>query len=98
MVIGSAYGVAANPESLQLADINGDGFVDVLTGSLSTNLVTVYRGSGTGTFSGRLDYAIGITGRSVGVGDLYGTGRMDVIAADPVSNNIAVLKNYGCDP
>ena len=74
--------------SLELADVTSDGKVDVVAGSFSPNNVFVLPGAGDGTFgaarNSNNDSAAAVLG--LGVGDVNGDGRLDV-----VSNTFATL-------
>ena len=99
-------GYGTIPESLAVADVNGDGNLDLavvnfyssdnLCGSNSYSLVTVWLGKGDGTFPGAgNDCSGGIFTYSAAVADLNGDGKPDVALAsqclpDGCSSNGAV--------
>jgi hypothetical protein len=75
--------------SMALADVNGDGAIDILTGDYFT--VRVSLGNGDGTFQPPVAYAHGgEEAQSVAVGDVNGDGKPDVLAASKCE------VGYGC--
>lgn len=68
---------------LALGDINGDGYIDMITGgqtSSATGAATVRLGNGNGTFAASTSYATqGVRSFSVALGDLNGDGFADMV-------------------
>ena len=65
--------IVADAESLAVGDVDGDGFLDIVSSGIS-----ILYGDGTGAFPRRLDYADPASG-SVVLTDLDGDGRLDVV-------------------
>lgn len=63
----------ADAESLAVGDVDGDGFLDIVTSGIS-----ILYGDGTGKFPRRMDYADPAQGTVV-LADLDGDGRMDIV-------------------
>ena len=81
VALGNGDGTFGNPtsyliagtESLAVGDMDGDGFLDIVTSGIS-----ILYGDGTGAFPRRLDYMDPAYG-SVVLTDLDGDGRLDVV-------------------
>ena len=73
--------------------MRGNGILDLITSNLSSNSVSVLLGSGNGTFQPAQNYAAGSGPNGVAVGDLTGSGKLDVAVADQNSNSASVLFN-----
>ncbi len=91
-------GVAA-PGAVKLADLNGDGVVDLIVPNTGGNSVLIYKGHvgangrGDGTFEAGESIFTGSNPASVTVNDLDHDGRMDLVVTNRGSNTIAVF--YG---
>jgi len=97
-------GAGEAPVSIALSDMNGDGHLDVVTaggffnvdpifGFEATNLVTVLLGDGKGNFSLPKVYRNQPSMYGLGLADLNGDGRPDVIAASQDDDSVTVLLN-----
>jgi len=98
------YQVGQGPRWITQDDFNGDGHTDLATGNSGADnegreTMTVLFGTGTGTFTGRMDYylpfspdLIGATGLTSGDIDL--DGDADIMAVT-VANGMAVYENDG---
>jgi hypothetical protein len=93
-VSGEAHGVA-------LADVDGDGDLDVLAASSTVGFVMVRlnggdaTGSNTGVFSGNGFVGVGDTPASIATGDIDGDGDLDLLTANYGSSNVSVCFNKG---
>jgi hypothetical protein len=88
------------PGSVHLcaADLDGDGIIDVATTSVSTNLVSVMLGNGSGGFGAPQLISITNTGgvqSTIGAADLNGDGRPDLAVTSPTGARLSVLINQG---
>ena len=89
--------------SVAVADVNGDGKSDVVAcGGRShngTGTVGVLLGNGDGTFRTALTYPSGVSNggysSSVGVADLNGDGKLDVVTANYPDDTVGVLLGNG---
>lgn len=95
----SVYTVGPDPQSMSVADLNGDGLLDIaISNSLprgTNSTVSVLFGDGKGTFRERLPLEIGVTGRGTGVADFNGDGSPDLVIANNDSNTVSVLLGDG---
>jgi hypothetical protein len=84
-------------QGLVVADLNGDGKLDIATVNATTSDVSIILGNGNGTFNAPpppLRYYAG-NPVSTAIGDLNGDGKADLVIADNFSNNVAVLLGNG---
>ena len=90
------YGVGAGPYSVALADVDGDGRLDVVVANRDSNTVSVLRNLGGGAFAARVDYAVGSGPYSVALADVDGDGRPDIVTANYSDYTVSVLRNLLC--
>jgi hypothetical protein len=96
--VGPAY-----PFSVAVADLNGDGRLDlaVVTGTdnQAPGSVAVLMGNGDGTFQPPAIYGVGAGPTSLAVGDLNGDHMPDIVVTDAAggvgAGNVSVLLNNG---
>ncbi|MCX7085072.1 MAG: FG-GAP-like repeat-containing protein [Methylococcales bacterium] len=95
--IVSSIGVGASrPGSLVVADINGDGAVDIVTVNTSRN-ISVLLNTGTGNFNPANVLSIsGFDLSGLSVGDFDGDGKSDIVTAYPNNNAITVVTPIVC--
>ncbi|MEO7482724.1 MAG: FG-GAP-like repeat-containing protein [Ferruginibacter sp.] len=91
----------SNPWGVQLADMNGDGKLDVVCPqySLSQNVV-VFRNTSNGSlsFDAGVNYYTGARNFQVAIADLRNSGLPDIITLERDINAIAFFKNKANDP
>ena len=97
--IDVSTGSGSQPVGLALADITGDGRLDVVIGKFATgaNTVSIFRNISSGTtitLASAVNYTTGTTPAGVVVGDLDGDKFPDIVTANNGTNTISVLKNY----
>jgi hypothetical protein len=80
--------------SVVLADLNGDGKLDVTTADADRKAVSVLLNRGHGTLGRRDDYGTAIGPVAVAAGDLNGDGHPDLVTAN-TSGSVSVLLNRG---
>jgi hypothetical protein len=91
------FATGAGPVSVTVADVNGDGKLDLViannSSSVSVLLNTTALGAATPSFAAKQDFATGSTPESVAVGDLNGDGKLDLATANFNANTVSVLLN-----
>ncbi len=94
-----SFAVGISPESVAVADLNGDGIPDLVVansgGYFDNGSVSVLLGNGDGSFRPARSFAVGSFPRSVAVGDFNGDGIPDLAVANSGSNNVSVLLGNG---
>jgi len=80
------YGCSPGP--FAVADVNGDGKLDVVSSAYGT--LCILLGNGDGTFQSPLTYPLANAVSSLALADVNGDGKLDVIG---ISSNISIL-NY----
>ena len=83
------------PESVAAADVNGDGWLDLITANAVGNDVSVLLGNGDGTFQPQQHFAAGDSPASVAAADVNGDGRLDLVAANFLTHDVSVLLGNG---
>ncbi|WP_127572187.1 FG-GAP-like repeat-containing protein [Georgenia faecalis] len=91
--------LAVPPSSMTggLGDLDGDWRNDVLAREAATGRLWLYRGTGTGGWSGRVQVGTGWGGMDVidTAGDVDGDGRVDVLAVDAASGTLWLYRGTG---
>ncbi|MBF9239809.1 VCBS repeat-containing protein [Hymenobacter sp. BT683] len=87
--------VGNGPTHAVLADVDGDGDLDVLTANFSDNTVSVSFNNGTGTFSSTQTLASASGVRHLAVGDVDADGDLDLVTANQTDNTVGVRFNNG---
>src|SRR5205085_6550804 len=76
-------------------DVNRDGIVDLVTSNYLAATISVLRGTGTGTFLAKVDFATGTNPHAVVLGDLDADGDLDIATANYVSDDVSLLPGAG---
>jgi hypothetical protein len=92
--------VGTSPDSVAVADFNGDGKLDLAVANNGDNTVSILLGKGDGTFRRQVDYTTGPGVSSVAVGDFNGDGKVDLAVADSAggdaqNSGVSVLLGNG---
>ncbi|MEH2023374.1 beta strand repeat-containing protein [Nostoc sp.] len=87
--------VGLRPYSIVTGDFNKDGKLDLVTANKSSQSVSVLLGKGDGSFNPASNFSVvgfnGLNPYSVAVADFDKDGKLDLVTANNVSNNISVL-------
>ncbi|MBI3656246.1 MAG: VCBS repeat-containing protein [Acidobacteria bacterium] len=98
------FSVQRSPHALAIADINGDGKLDVVVANTLSNSITVLLGDGRWSTPGGgfrqppSHYTVGPGGAepdAIVIRDFDGDAKLDVAVANFESNNVTVLKGNG---
>ena len=89
------HNTAGFVNALTLADLNGDGKLDLLAAHEDLSLVSYYRGTGTGDFI--FTTAFDVSGQDGGLatGDFDGDGHLDLAVTNPAQATVDVLLGVG---
>ena len=93
------FATAADPRSLVLGDVDGDGKLDIMVACASSYTISVLRNTatagsiGAASFAPRADIPTGVYISSIAAGDLDGDGKPDLVVANLYSNSLSVLRN-----
>ncbi|KAK1548261.1 hypothetical protein Q3G72_018461 [Acer saccharum] len=92
----SYYTVAGTrPLGVVLADFNGDTLPDLLIGNNAMSFVSVFVGTGAGTFLPPVNYPTLSMSSAVGVGDFNGDGVYDIVAGNDSNQYVSVFLGHG---
>jgi len=98
-IIHNTYDVGLRPYSIVVGDFDKDGKTDLVTANKSSQTVSVLLGNGDGTFKSAKTFSIvgfnGLSPSSVVVGDFNKDGKLDLVTANNLSNNISLLLGKG---
>ena len=91
------YTTGARPFMVEVAELTGDGFPEIVSANENSGNISVYqnRGDGTGTFESRRDYPVGRSPSAVAAGDLNGDGAAELLVANRGSRSFSMLVNNG---
>ena len=90
-------GVAPHNHGLVLADVNGDGLLDVATSNNNGNSVSILLGDGRGRFAAAAGspFRVGRAPYPLAVEDFDGDGKPDVATPDVNGDTVTVLRGNG---
>jgi len=83
------------PLSVALADVNGDGKLDIVTANNESNNVSILTGKGDGSFNTATFITVGTTPSSVALADVNKDNKVDLVVANWSGNNVSILTGNG---
>ncbi len=89
------YTVGGAPESIAVADLAGDGKLDLITANFADGTVSVLSGKGDGTFRAATTIPVGAGPTFVAVADLNGDGKPDILVSNSSDATLGVLLGNG---
>ncbi|MFN6540466.1 MAG: FG-GAP-like repeat-containing protein [Nostoc sp. EkiNYC01] len=98
-IIPNTFDVGLRPYSIVVGDFDKDGKLDLVTANKSSQTVSVLLGKGDGTFKPATNFSTvgfnGLSPSSVAVADFNKDGKLDLVTANNLSNNISLLLGKG---
>lgn len=88
---GNDLALGNGPSSIALADLRGQGTLDLIVSRSGDNSVAVLPGAGDGSFKPPVPYAVGTTPGALTVADFNGDGVPDVAVANTADSTVSVL-------
>jgi hypothetical protein len=89
------FATGPGPDGIAVADVNGDGKLDIVVPNDTGASVSVLFGNGDGTFQTHSDYKAGSFPHSVALGDFNGDHAPDIAVANEGNDTVGVLLNKG---
>jgi len=83
------------PYGLAAGDLNGDGYLDLVTANGPVDTVSVLISNGNGNFASHVDYPTGGEAEDVIVGDFNADGSLDLTVTNGDTNSLSVLLGNG---
>jgi choice-of-anchor C domain-containing protein len=90
----TSYAVGAQPKSVAVGDLNGDGRLDLVTANSNTGYVSVLLGNGDGSLQAERRFAAADP-YTVVICDVNRDGKPDLVASDPDYDRVLVLLGNG---
>jgi FG-GAP-like repeat/FG-GAP repeat len=87
--------VLHDPRAIALADVTGDGHVDLLTANSVSSNLSLLAGDGTGAFASPVHLVAGEGPVVVEVADVTGDGLVDIVSLDHTAQTVSTLAGDG---
>lgn len=88
--------VGVEPTGIAVLDVNGDGFVEIITANRATNNISLLTNDGTGQFGPASSFEGGCDQeRAIATGDMNNDGLLDIVVGCRFSQNVSVRLNDG---
>ena len=87
-----------DPYKIAVADLDGDGKLDLIVSMLATSIISVFQNTTVGpgaslSLGPRIDLPVGADCRSARAVDLDGDGRLDIVTANYGDSTLSIIKN-----
>ena len=89
------YSVGAMPTDMEIADVNGDSLLDIVTSNARDCTVSVLLGNGDGTFAQQTVYEVGHAPSALTLADVDGNRILDIITANKGDDTVSILYGIG---
>lgn len=90
-----SFTVGNEPREVEVADLNGDGNLDLAVANATSNNVSVLLGNGDGSFGAASNFSVGNSPRYLAFGDFNVDGILDLASANLDSDNVSILLGNG---
>ena len=88
---GNNVAVGDGPVGVTAADVNGDGYLDLLAANRVSNTISVRLNNGNATFSGTTEVPVGVRPLAVVAADVDGDGDLDLLVPNLMNSNPSVI-------
>jgi hypothetical protein len=93
--VSSTISVSGSPWDVVAADLNNDGYQDLITANSLGNSISILLNNGNGSFRVADNLAVGTYPYGLNVADFNNDGFLDIGVANTRSRNISVIMNQG---
>jgi hypothetical protein len=92
----TSYEAGIAPKAVATGDINNDGFIDMVAANSGSNTVSIFLGTGDGTFLPATSRSSGgVKPVALTLGDFTGDGNLDIAVVNRGSNAVNILTGTG---
>jgi FG-GAP-like repeat/IPT/TIG domain/Secretion system C-terminal sorting domain len=96
------YRLGDYPVNMDIADLDGDGKLDMAASRQQAGVVAaihnLYTGTANFSFADTVNFTTGTFDTQVAIGDLDGDGKPDLAVTNDIDNNVSILRNRIGDP
>ncbi|CAF1430567.1 unnamed protein product, partial [Adineta ricciae] len=89
-------GVGSHPSSIAVADLNNDGYLDIVVSNYGSHTIGILFGNANGTFRDQITYPVGSSRPlKIALGDLNNDSFVDIVVVNNGTNIVGIL--FGSD-